>query len=194
MWDEFTYPNSKFNGATLEVWEWISKFIPHFTGYVFTYPSRPHFYQTRSAWSVDQGSNKNHSPAYNFTPTVTKFCVMWEGLSLPHDTKFGNCRCKIVDSRSFHSWSLIHGLRWSGLIKVGPGIYRSSKHNINSILLEYYIDVIMSTMAFQITSLTIVYSTVYSGADQRKLHQSSASLAFVRGIHRSPMNPRTKGQ
>ena len=80
----------------------------------------PHFYQTRSAWSVDQGSNKNHSPAYNFAPTVTKFCVMWEGLSLPHDTKFGNCRCKIVDSRSFPSWSLIHGLRWSGLIKVGP--------------------------------------------------------------------------
>ena len=80
------------------------------------------FYQTRLAWSVDQGSNKNHSPAYNFTPTVTKFCVMWEGLSLPHDIKFGNCRCKIVDSRSFHSWSLIHGLRWSGLIKVGPGV------------------------------------------------------------------------
>ena len=72
---------------------------------------------------MDQGSNKNHSPAYNFTPTVTKFCVMWEGLSLPHDTKFGNCRCKIVDSRLFHSWSLIHGLRWSGLIKVGPGEY-----------------------------------------------------------------------
>ena len=81
----------------------------------------PHFYQTRSAWSVDQGSNKNHSPA--FAPTVTKFCVMWEGLSLPPDTKFGNCSCKIVDSRSFPSWSLIHGLRWSGLIKVGPGRY-----------------------------------------------------------------------
>ena len=74
---------------------------------------------------MDQGSNKNRSPAYNFTPTVTKFCVMWEGLSLPHDTKFGNCRCKIVDSRSFHSWSLIHGLRWSGLIKVGPGHFKS---------------------------------------------------------------------
>ena len=73
---------------------------------------------------MDQGSNKNHSPAYNFTPTVTKFCVMWEGLSLPHDTKFGNCRCKIVDSRSFHSWSLIHGLRWTGLIKVGPGHHK----------------------------------------------------------------------
>ena len=42
-------------------------------------------------------------------------------------------------------------------------------------------------MASQITSLTIVYSTVYSGADQRT-HQSSASMVFVRGIHRSPVN------
>ena len=51
----------------------------------------------------------------------------------------------------------------------------------------YYNDVIMGTMASQITSLTIVYSAVYSGEDQRK-HQSSASLAFVRGIHRGPVN------
>ena len=43
----------------------------------------------------------------------------------------------------------------------------------------------MGAMASQITSLTIVYS-VYSGTDQRK-HQSSASLAFVRGIHRGPV-------
>ena len=40
----------------------------------------------------------------------------------------------------------------------------------------------MGTMASQITSFTNDYSSVYSGADQRK-HQSSASLAFVRGIH-----------
>ena len=46
---------------------------------------------------------------------------------------------------------------------------------------------IVCTMASQITSLTSVYSTVYSDADQRK-HQSSASLAFVRGIHRGPVN------
>ena len=44
----------------------------------------------------------------------------------------------------------------------------------------------MGEIASQITSLTIVYSTVYSGADQRK-HQISASLAFVRGIHRWPV-------
>ena len=51
----------------------------------------------------------------------------------------------------------------------------------------HYGDVVMGTMASQIASLTIVYSTVYSGADQRK-HQSSASLAFVPGIHRGPVN------
>ena len=45
----------------------------------------------------------------------------------------------------------------------------------------------MSAMASQITSLTIVYTTVYSGADQRK-QQSSASLAFVWEIHRGPVN------
>ena len=55
------------------------------------------------------------------------------------------------------------------------------------IRLNHYDDVIMSAIASQITSLTIAYSTVYSGADQRK-HQSSASLAFVWGIHRGPVN------
>ena len=51
----------------------------------------------------------------------------------------------------------------------------------------HYTDVIMGTIASQITSLTIFYSTVYSDADQRKYH-SSTSLAFVRGIHRGPVN------
>ena len=45
----------------------------------------------------------------------------------------------------------------------------------------------MSAMSSQITSLTIGYLVVYLDADQIK-HQSSASLAFVRGIHRWPMN------
>ena len=52
----------------------------------------------------------------------------------------------------------------------------------------------MSSMAYQITSITIVYSTVYSFADQRK-HQSSASLAFVWGFHhRWPVNSPHKGR
>ena len=50
--------------------------------------------------------------------------------------------------------------------------------------LIHYNDVIMDSMTSQITSLTIVYSVVYSGEDQRR-HQSSASLVFVREMHRS---------
>ena len=63
--------------------------------------------------------------------------------------------------------------------------FRYRKHNF--IFVCHYNDVIMGAIASQITSLTIVYSIVYSDADQRK-HQSSASLAFVRGIHRGPVN------
>ena len=51
----------------------------------------------------------------------------------------------------------------------------------------HYSDVIMGAMASQFISITIVYSTVYSGTDQRK-PQSSASLAIVRGIHQWPVN------
>ena len=52
---------------------------------------------------------------------------------------------------------------------------------------ENHNDVIMGAMESQITSLTIVYSIIDSRADQRK-HQSPASLVFVRGIHRWPVN------
>ena len=54
-------------------------------------------------------------------------------------------------------------------------------------MLFHYDDVIMGAIASQITSITIFYSIVYSDIDKRK-HQSSASLAFVRGIHRGPVN------
>ena len=57
---------------------------------------------------------------------------------------------------------------------------------MNIVLKFHYSDVRMGAMAPQITSLTIVYSTIYSCADQRK-HQSSASLAFVRWIHQWPV-------
>ena len=50
-----------------------------------------------------------------------------------------------------------------------------------------YNDVIMGAMASQITGVSIVCSTVGSGLDRRN-HQSSASLAFVQGIHRWPAN------
>ena len=68
--------------------------------------------------------------------------------------------------------------------------YRVWHHTTGAWRLHYN-DVIMGAIASQITSLTfvysIVYSTVYSDANERK-HQSSASLAFVWGIHRWPVN------
>ena len=50
----------------------------------------------------------------------------------------------------------------------------------------------MRAMASQINNLTIVYSTIYSGVDQRK-HLGSASLTIVRGIYRGPVNFPHKG-
>ena len=56
----------------------------------------------------------------------------------------------------------------------------------------HYCDVVMGAMASQITSLTVVYSTIYLGPDQWK-HQSSASLTYVWGIHRWPVNSPHRG-
>ena len=65
------------------------------------------------------------------------------------------------------------GLKLNHVNKRGPWLHQT--------------DVIMGTIASQITSLTIVYLTVYSDADQRK-YERSASLAFVQGFHRRPVN------
>ena len=91
---------------------------------------------------------------------------------------------------SYYQWKIknltvTHAKFWKQILKV-------TKRRILDGSIHHYNDVIMSAMASQITSLTIVYSTVYSGTDQRK-HQSSASLAFVRGIHRWPVNSPHKG-
>ena len=63
----------------------------------------------------------------------------------------------------------------------------------SGILLIHCNDVIMGAIASQITSFTIVYSIVYSDVD-KKHQSSSASLAFVRGIHQSRWIPLTNGQ
>ena len=70
---------------------------------------------------------------------------------------------------------------------VGRRNHKTAMNSWQSPWNPHYGYVIMGAIASQITSLTIVYSTVYSVADQRK-HRSSASLAFVRGNHRGPVN------
>ena len=62
-----------------------------------------------------------------------------------------------------------------------------SNFYVNSKQPSHYDDVIMTMLASQSTSLMVVYSIVYSGVNQGK-HQSPAPLAFVREIHRGPVN------
>ena len=83
----------------------------------------------------------------------------------------------------------IAGLRQHPCINIGHSLGLGHVTMVCAVclLMFHYGDVIMGVMASQITSLTIVYSAVYSCVDQRK-HQSSASLACVRGIHRWPVN------
>ena len=64
------------------------------------------------------------------------------------------------------------------------GVYGWAPSEANG---NHYSDVTMGAMVSQITSLTIVYSIIYSGANQTK-HQSSESLALMRGKHRWPVN------
>ena len=83
---------------------------------------------------------------------------------------------------------------WGRVWNVVPNLINGSLANcdVRDVVFFYYSDVIMGTMASQTTSLTIFCTTVYSGVDQRK-HKSSALLASVRGIHRSPVNSLHKG-
>ena len=94
------------------------------------------------------------------------------------------------DTISWHSFS-------SKLVQAMACCLKAPSHYLNQCWLisklqwysseGHHSDVIMGSIASQITSLTIAYSTVYSDADQRK-HQSSTSLAFVRGIHQGLVN------
>ena len=84
-----------------------------------------------------------------------------------------------------NSWDSVKpGDTWTGSPLVKISACRLARLPIYII---HYCDVIMGVVASQIISLAIVYSPVYSDADQRK-YQSSASLAFVREIHRGPVN------
>ena len=82
-------------------------------------------------------------------------------------------------------------IRKTWIIRKHENVFKFSLYFLNIEI--HYIDVIMTTMASQITSVTVLYSTVYLDADQRK-HQSSTSLAFVWGIHQDWWILRTKGQ
>ena len=106
----------------------------------------------------------------------------WDSLSL---SPFLSLNMARYDLERAYDWRKVHTKRsyvYCQIVRMVLYLRFGS-----SLETHHYGDVIMGTIASQTTSLTIVYSTVYSDADQRK-HQSSPSLPFVWGIHRGPVN------
>ena len=125
---------------------------------------------------------------------VLKICTEHVSISVVLCIEFQNdSSTDVIEGQDLARFEFIHAMSFGRLF-----IIYIIQHSLRATewrhiwFNSHYSDVIIGTMASQITSLTIVYSTVYSGADQRK-HQSSASLVFVRGIHRSPVNSPHKG-
>ena len=107
---------------------------------------------------------------------------------------FKSPRGRWVTITCWESIGLETGIHWEHQTNSGPVSYwQDFCCKYLQTFKVHYTDVIMTPMASQITSLTVVYSTIYWDKDQRK-HQSSALLAFVWGIHRDRWIPRTKGQ
>ena len=115
----------------------------------------------------------------NSTPPLVSFSWNVDKMSAIFGTKF---------SVVFHNFVFICVIKflWEVFVKSCPLMQKLANQT------KHYSDVIMNVMASQITSLMIVYSTVYSSADQRK-HKSPASLAFVWKIRWWPVNSPHKG-
>ena len=133
----------------------------------------------------DAGDLRRHRAHYdvtvmcNYILTRVYTLIVSNALELDYRTLFAEILYYFILDLHCCVWNL-----WSTLMQVEWEQHRAYQ---NWCFSNHYTDVTMDSIASQITSLTIVYSAVYSGADQRK-HQSSASLAFLRGIHRGPVN------
>ena len=120
----------------------------------------------------------------HWSPVNSPHKGQWRGsfmffIDLRHN-KRGNKQswCRLPETSSHSLWRHCNDGK---ALSVGVLIFRTCTTHL------HYDDVIMTMLESQITSLTVVYSIVYTGVHQRK-HQSSASLAFVREIHRGPVN------
>ena len=94
---------------------------------------------------------------------------------------------KCIDTTWWNKKLIIEPNYYEVVAVVGPSVRYGCAIVLPYTGINHCNDVIMGVITSQITSLATVYSIVYSDVDQRK-HQSSVSLAFVRGIHRGPVN------
>ena len=139
------------------------------------------------------------SPGWQWQPQLHRWGLGMENDFIPHSCLHSIGRNWYMPQRPESSNSnMFYNSQWIFSISVSRvfrmdilarrnELWPLSSSTTSCGLLQHYNDVTMAATASLITSLTIVYSTVYSSADQRK-HQSSASLAFVQGIHRRPVN------
>ena len=130
-------------------------------------------------WELISVTYESRYNSYHTREIIWKFMKFYQFV---HVLNFLICKAQ---------WLLWTVLLWFVTIRFYPVIiqYYFTGTGVNH---HHSTDVIMSMMGSHITSLMIVYPTVYSGPDQRK-HQSSTLLAFARGIHRSPVNFPHKG-
>ena len=122
--------------------------------------------------------------------------ILWKPSSVSHFITY--CNSVIHHFVTKLRWFIIHSISRFGLELLAhrdslsydsnKNNRQTDKHPNNPLNEHHYCDVVMGVIASQITSLAIVYSTVYSDSIGQRKHQSSASLAFVRGIHRWPVN------
>ena len=128
---------------------------------------------------------------YRYYSTV--MCCYLSG----HTWWFTLCQVPFERLQRPGQWSLHLFVKWwphiNGL-PIGSGVAQCSCRGeaLQGETYRHYNDVLMNAIASQITSLTIVYSTVCLGVDQRK-YQSSPSLVFLMGFHRWPVNSPHKG-
>ena len=110
----------------------------------------------------------------------SKFCVKFQRAPLKFHTKFWTHTPQNVH------FTVMYFCLWVR-ISSNCDVISLSETGLRKVPQAHYYDVRMGAIASQITSLTIVHSTVYPDADQSR-HQSSASLAFVWELHRGPVN------
>ena len=148
-----------------------------------TWNSVPHYWQL---WEESPGhrwvrpQTANNADLWMFS-VLLDWISCWTNKGVPSNLS-RSCDCNDLSEHAYIN-TLDHYLRTENEA-CWRGSYLIRSHRDLS---SHYNDVIMGAIASQITSLTIVFSTIYLDTDQRK-HQSSASLASVRGIHRVPVN------
>ena len=152
----------------------------------------------KAAYVCGYRQNAKFANAYNPTNGNPRNLFHNGSYSMLRRPKFGRILQTNCTDYSFSSWyTKCFFTCWQTCLSFGKlcsPVYNTSYEMCIQFALFHcdwtqYIDVIMTTMASQITSLMVVYSD----ADQRK-HQSSTSLAFVWGSHRDRWIPCTKGQ